>query len=69
MKITFDPAKRDRTLRERGLDFGWAVEVFCRPTFSNSPDDRHDYGEIRIDYGRLSCVVEWWSSCWTPRGE
>ena len=32
MKITYDPAKRDWTLRERGLDFEQAAEIFAGPT-------------------------------------
>jgi len=28
MRISYDPAKRDRTLAGRGLDFNDAVEVF-----------------------------------------
>jgi uncharacterized protein len=31
MAITFDPAKRDRTLAERGLDFADAEQVFAGP--------------------------------------
>jgi len=53
VRITFDPAKRDRTLAERGLDFGRAVEVFSEfhLTF---PDERFDYGEHRfVSVGRL----------------
>jgi uncharacterized DUF497 family protein len=32
MEIEFDPAKRDKTLKERGLDFARCDEVFtaCR---------------------------------------
>lgn len=29
VQITFDPAKRDLTLQERGLDFADAVTVFA----------------------------------------
>ena len=29
MAITFDPAKRDETLAERGLDFADAEQVFA----------------------------------------
>jgi uncharacterized DUF497 family protein len=29
MAITYDPAKRERTLRERGLDFEDAAAVFA----------------------------------------
>jgi len=67
MRITFDTAKRDRTLAERGLDFVDAVKVFAGPTF-DGPDDRRDYGEPRIITaglldGRMVIVV------WTPRGD
>ena len=67
MRITFDPAKRARTLLERGLDFADAVKVFAGPTF-DAADDRHDYGERRIVTaglldGRMVIVV------WTPRGD
>jgi uncharacterized DUF497 family protein len=67
MKITFDPAKRDWTLRERGLDFEDAAEVFAGPTLDDA-DDRRDYGELRTITvghlkGRMVIVV------WTPRGK
>ncbi len=66
MKITFDPAKRADTLRDRGLDFADAVEIFAGQTL-NIPDERRDYGEPRIITvgvlrGRMAIVV------WTPRG-
>jgi uncharacterized DUF497 family protein len=43
MAITFDPAKRAWTLRERGLDFERAAEVFAGPTIvlDEAGDDRH----------------------------
>jgi hypothetical protein len=47
MKLSWDEAKRQRTLAERGLDFAEAEKVFAGPTFE-FPDDRHDYGEHRI---------------------
>lgn len=47
LKIIFDPAKRDRTLSERGLDFADAMEVFAGRTI-DIPDERFDYGETRI---------------------
>ena len=66
MAVTYDPAKRERTLRERGLDFELAVEVFADLTI-DIPDLRRDYGEPRINTvghlrGRMVIV------CWTPRG-
>lgn len=66
MDITFDPVKRDKTLRERKLDFLRAVEIFEGPNY-RFVDDRFDYGEERIvTIGyldeRMMVVV------WTPRG-
>lgn len=67
MTISFDPAKRDETLAERGLDFADAEVVFAGLTLT-LPDLRHDYGEDRFQTyglldGRLVMVV------WTRRGE
>ena len=54
MRITFDPAKRARTLAERGLDFEDAVIVFEGVTVEVE-DTRRNYGEPRmICYGLLS---------------
>jgi len=66
MRITFDPAKRESTLTERGLDFTDAELVFAGVTLEVE-DTRHEYGEIRvICYGLLAgrmVVVGY-----TPRG-
>jgi uncharacterized DUF497 family protein len=67
MRITFDPAKRDRTLRERGLDFADAPEFFGGQTI-DIPDRRRDYGEDRINsvgYFRGRMVIV----CWTARSD
>jgi len=67
MKIDFDPAKREKTLAERGLDFAHAGEVFSGHHFTLQ-DQRRDYDEPRyITVGELdgSMVVV----VWTPRGE
>ena len=54
MRITFDPAKRARTLADRGLDFEDAAQVFAGATFEIE-DQRKDYGETRvICYGLLA---------------
>lgn len=62
MKITFDPAKREKTLAERGLDFADASIVFKGIHFTFE-DKRKDYGEIRyISIGKLRgrmVVVVW----------
>jgi uncharacterized DUF497 family protein len=65
IKITFDPAKRDMTLAQRGLDFADSGEVFAGTVFEQQ-DRRIDYGEprfITVGYlrGRMVVVV------WTPR--
>jgi uncharacterized DUF497 family protein len=67
MKVTFDPAKRDKTFAERGLDFADAPHVFDGVTLSVE-DCREDYGESRIQtvgflVGRMVMIV------WTPRGD
>ena len=53
MIISYDPAKRERTLKDRGLDFEDAPIVFSRLTVEVE-DTRKDYGEQRIIcYGQL----------------
>lgn len=47
MLITYDPAKRAKTLAERGLDFEDAQEVLGGLTIEVD-DDRRDYGERRV---------------------
>jgi uncharacterized protein len=64
MRITFDPAKQERTLRERGLDFADATAVFAGPTFTFE-DDRFNYPEVRfITVGLLAerMVVLVWTT-------
>lgn len=66
MRITFDPAKRARTLAERGLDFEDAAVVFEGVTIEVE-DTRRNYGEPRIicyglPSGRFVVVG------YTPRG-
>ena len=66
MRITFDASKREQALRERGLDFARAGELFAGPTLSFA-DTRRDYGEVRtVTVGlldaRLAMVV------WKQRG-
>lgn len=53
MRITFDPAKRDKTLADRGLNFEDAPKVFAGVTL-DLEDTRNDYGETRfICFGYL----------------
>ena len=66
MGITYDPNKRARTLRDRGLEFEDSPIVFAGLTVEVE-DTRKDYGETRmICYGRLEgrlVVIGY-----TPRG-
>jgi hypothetical protein len=67
VKITFDPAKRQAALNERGLNFADASIVFTGPTITVQ-DTRRDYGESRFQTvgflaDRMVMVV------WTPREE
>ena len=65
MEISFDPAKREKTLRERGLDFADAGEVFFGPTYTLL-DDRLEYPEPRYQtFGLLAerlVMVVWTES-------
>jgi uncharacterized DUF497 family protein len=67
MKISFDPAKHERALRERGLDLRRAAEVFGGRVLTLE-DARKDYGETRFQTygwldGRIVVVV------WTQRAD
>lgn len=67
MKISFDPVKREKTLRGRGLDFADAAEVFAAD-HTILVDDRFAYGETRVISagflrGRMVVII------WTPRGD
>jgi hypothetical protein len=66
MRVTYDPEKRELTLRRRGIDFEDAKIVFSGATFEIE-DTRKDYGEVRIIcYGHLDdrlVVIGY-----TPRG-
>jgi len=66
VRLTYDPAKREKTLLERGLDFEDALIVFEGSTVEIE-DTRKDYGERRIIcYGRLE--DRWVVVGYTPRG-
>jgi uncharacterized DUF497 family protein len=54
MGLSFDARKRDRTLRERGLDFADAEVVFEGPVVT--------YEDTRRDYGKTRWIS---TACWT----
>ena len=67
VKVTFDPAKRDAALNDRGLNFADAELIFAGLTITLQ-DTRRDYGEARFQTigfltDRMVMVV------WTPCGE
>jgi uncharacterized protein len=67
MELEWDEAKRQQTLKERGLDFADANK-FDAAGLETKQDLRADYGEVRFNvvgypFGVL-CTY-----CWTPRGE
>jgi uncharacterized protein len=67
VEISFDPANREKTLRERDVDFMHAEMLFVGRTYTTA-DDRFDCGETRLRTfglvdGRLMVVI------WTPRGD
>jgi uncharacterized protein len=66
VKITFNPAKREAALDNRGLNFADASIVFAGMTITVQ-DMRRDYGETRFQTvgflaDRMVMIV------WTPRG-
>ncbi|HEX5282335.1 MAG TPA: BrnT family toxin [Micropepsaceae bacterium] len=66
MALIWDEAKREWTLRHRGLDFADAETVFLGDHFDRL-DDRQEYGEPRF------ITAGWLRECfvvlvWTARG-
>lgn len=66
VEISYDPAKRNKTLIERGLDFEDAPEAFAGFALT-AADTRFDYGEDRyVTVGAVRGVVV--VLVWTARG-
>ncbi len=65
VKVSYDPAKRDATLAERGLDFEDVPKLFDDRAVTLT-DDRFDYGEVRrTTFGWLDGVAV--AAVWTDR--
>ncbi|MDR2727816.1 MAG: BrnT family toxin [Chitinispirillales bacterium] len=47
LKLEWHESKRQKAMRERGLDFGMAQAIFADPNSKEYVDDRFDYGENR----------------------
>jgi uncharacterized DUF497 family protein len=45
--LEWDPEKESLNLRKHHLDFTTASLIWAGPVYER-PDDRHDYGEVRI---------------------
>ena len=60
MRVTYDPKKRETTLRERGLDFEDAEIVFAGVTLEVE-DTRREYGELESS-ATAYLPDAWWSS-------
>lgn len=61
MGFTFDPAKNEKNIAERGLSFTLAAELDWEAALIVE-DTRHDYGEVRLRvlallHGRLHAAV------------
>lgn len=64
MEVEFDPAKRDWTLKERGLDFRKCADLIGGQQFTQE-DDRQAYPEPRfLTYAMLDARLVMFA--WTP---
>jgi uncharacterized DUF497 family protein len=67
VKIEFDPAKREKVLRERGLDLAEAERMLTGVCYE-LVDDRFDYEEERwVSYGLLRGEIV--ACVWLDRGD
>ena len=65
--LEWDEAKRQKTLKERNLDFKLARYILVDPNLVRRVDDRRDYKETRyIAYGMVHDSVL--KLCYTMRG-
>lgn len=48
IRYTADPNKREKNIKDRGIDFIAAIPVFSDPEKISAVDNRKDYGEERI---------------------
>ena len=54
MEFEWDDNKSQRTLQDRGFDFGFASQAFADPEAFREPDNRFPYGEDRVRlYGQI----------------
>lgn len=48
MLFEWDELKRQENIKERGVDFITAAQIFANDLIAEAVDTRKDYGEIRI---------------------
>jgi uncharacterized DUF497 family protein len=65
MKISFDPAKRQATLDNTGLDMALAGEVFDGPTLTVPSDRGEEPRFFTLGFWRKRMVI----LVWTPRDD
>jgi uncharacterized DUF497 family protein len=80
VQFDWDPAKSEKTRRERGFGFDYTVWIFTGPTVE-AIDRRREYGEVRIRAigevdGRVYVLiytdrpgVRWIISAWKASGK
>lgn len=56
MEFGWHPAKRDKTIAERGIDFARMILAWSDPLKTIVEDTRKDYGEVR--YNMLAQIQE-----------
>lgn len=67
MDLEWDEEKRQKALRERGVDFADAVRIDIAASVTRI-DGRSDYGETRfVTFGTLDGRLH--VLCWTQRGD
>jgi len=67
IELEWDEAKRQQTIKERGLDFMLARHILADPNLVRCVDDRRNYKEIRyIAYGMVQNDIL--CLCYTIRG-
>jgi uncharacterized DUF497 family protein len=67
-ELECDEAKRQQTLKERGLDFQLARHILADPHLVRHVDNRRDYKETRyIAYGMVEGEI--FCLCYTIRGK
>jgi uncharacterized DUF497 family protein len=68
MELGWHPAKREKTVADREIDFAGLLAAFSDPKRLVAQDTRKDYGETRFNMIAM-CRGELLHITYTPRGE